>query len=122
MNLRFFADHCVPTSIIQSLQNEGYIVYKLRDYISPSSSDPIVISKAQELDAILISLNGNFADIVTYSPSNYKGIISIQLRNHPEIIPKLMEKFKEYLSFNSDMNHYRGKLIIVEVHKIRIRN
>jgi hypothetical protein len=35
----------------------------------------VVISEAQELDAILISLNGDFADIVTYPPEKYKGII-----------------------------------------------
>ena len=120
MNIRFFADHCVPTSIIQSLQDEGYIVYRLRDYITRNSPDPIVISKAQELDAILISLNGDFADITTYPPANYKGIIAIQLRNHPEIIPRLMERLKEYLSLNSDINHYRGKLIIASPHGIRI--
>ena len=120
MNIRFFADHCVPTSIIQSLQDEGYIVYRLRDYIPRNSPDPIVISKAQELDAILISLNGDFADITTYPPANYKGIIAIQLRNHPEIIPRLMERLKEYLSLNSDINHYRGKLIIASPHRIRI--
>jgi predicted nuclease of predicted toxin-antitoxin system len=122
MDMRFFADHCIPTSIIQSLQDGGFIVYRLRDYIPPGSSDPVVISKAQELDAILISLNGDFSDIVTYPPSHYKGIIAIQLKNHPELIPKLMEKLKHYLSLNSDMNYYRGKLIIAEVHKIRIRH
>ena len=121
MNLKFFADHCVPTSIIQSLLDEGYIVYRLRDYIPINSSDPIVISKAQELNAVLVSLNGDFADIVTYPPSKYKGIISIQLRNHPEVIPKLIERLKKYLVFNFNMDYFRGKLVIVEVHKIRIR-
>jgi predicted nuclease of predicted toxin-antitoxin system len=50
MSLKFFADHCVPTSVIKILQEAGYEVYKLRDIIPPDSSDPIVISKAQELD------------------------------------------------------------------------
>lgn len=108
-------------SIIQSLRDAGYEVLRLRNYIPPESLDPVVISKAQELDAILISLNGDFADIVTYSPINYKGIIALQVRNHPEIIPQLMERLKDYLSFHPEMNYYRGKLFLAEVHRIRIR-
>jgi len=66
MTLRFFADQCVPNSIIRALMEEGYIVLKLRDHIPQDSEDSKVILKAQELDTILLSLNGDFADIVTY--------------------------------------------------------
>lgn len=51
----------------------------------------------------------------------YKGIIALQVRNHPEIIPKLMKRLKDYLSTHNDMNYYKGKLFLVEVHRIRIR-
>ncbi|MFB2896704.1 DUF5615 family PIN-like protein [Aerosakkonemataceae cyanobacterium BLCC-F50] len=121
MNLRFFADQCIPNSIIQILSDAGYEVLLLKDYIPIESPDSLVISKAQELDTILISINGDFADIVTYPPANYKGIISIQLRNHPEIIPQLMERLKVYLSANMNMEHYQGKLLLVEVYRIRVR-
>ncbi len=60
MSLRFFADHCVPHSIILSLRDAGYEVLQHRDLIPTESSDPVVISKAQELDAILISLKWRF--------------------------------------------------------------
>jgi len=80
-----------------------------------------VISKAQELDSILVSLNGDFADIVTYPPTSYKGIIALQVRNHPEITPQLMARLKGYLSAHPSMSHYKGKLLLVEVHRIRIR-
>jgi predicted nuclease of predicted toxin-antitoxin system len=92
MSLRFFADQCISKYIIKELQNAGHEVLRLKDYISPDSSDQVVISKAQELDTILISLNGDFADIVTYPPVKYKGIFALQVRNHPEIIPHLIPK------------------------------
>ncbi len=69
-------------SIIQSLLETEYDVLKLRDYIPTDSSDSDVISIAQELDTILISLNGDFADIVMFPPSKFNGIIAIQVRNH----------------------------------------
>jgi len=79
MNIRFFADHCVSNYVIQDLRNAGHEVLRLKNHISTDSLDSVVISKAQELDAILISLNGDFADIVTYHPANYKGIIALQV-------------------------------------------
>ena len=45
----------------------------------------MVIAKAQEIDAILLSMNGVFADIVTYPPKNYKGIVALQMRRVPQV-------------------------------------
>lgn len=121
MSLKFFADHCVSNLIIETLRGEGHEVFRLRDHIPTNSSDDIVISKAQELDSILISLNGDFADIVTYPPANYKGIIACQIRNHPEITSQLIARLTDYLAAHPDSSHYIGKLFAVEVHRIRIR-
>jgi len=54
------------------------------------SSDTIVITKSQEIDAILLSLNGDFSHIVNYPPKNYKGIVAMQMHNHSEILPRLV--------------------------------
>lgn len=120
-NLRFFIDHCISNSIITVLRNAGYEVLRLRDYIPVDSHDAVVISKTQELGAILVSLNSDFADIVTYPPANYNGIIALQVRDHPEIIPQLMERLKEHLTTHQEMSYYKGKLFLVEVHRIRIQ-
>lgn len=120
-SLKIFADHCVPGYIINSLKDMDFEVLRLRDYIPKDSPDSIVIEKAQELNTILISLNGDFADIVTYPPSNYKGIIAVQVRNRPEIIPYIVSRLKDYLLKNQSMEHYQGKLFLVEAHRIRIR-
>jgi predicted nuclease of predicted toxin-antitoxin system len=119
--LSFFADQCVPTLVIQVLQDSGYEVHRLRDHIPTNSPDEIVISQAQILGAILVSLNGDFADIVAYPPSEFNGIIALQVRNHPEIIPQLMLRLTSYLAAHPDRDHYVGKLFAVEVHRIRIR-
>ena len=121
MSLRFFADHCVPNSVIQPLHSAGHDVFILKEHIPRDSDDAIVISKAQELDAILVSLNGDFADIVTYPPSNYKGIIALQVRNHPELVPALVRRLMSYLSAHPEMQNYKGQLLLVEAHRTRIR-
>ena len=121
MPLRFFADHCVPNAVIQTLRAAGHEVLILKEHIPRDSDDPIVLAKAQELEAILVSLNGDFADIVTYPPSSYKGIIALQVKDHPEVIPQLMQRLMTYLSTHQGMSDYEGQLFVVEAHRIRIR-
>jgi len=121
MSLRFFADHCVPALVIRLLRDDDHEVFVIKEHIPPDSKDPTVIAKAQELDAILVSLNGDFSDIVTYPPAAYRGIVALQVRNHPEAIPALMNRLLAYCSIYPEMSHYRGKLLLVEVHRIRVR-
>jgi predicted nuclease of predicted toxin-antitoxin system len=67
--MRFFADHCVPRSVAESLEDEGHEVVRLQDELPAHASDSVVIETAQQLDALLFSLNGDFADIVRHPPS-----------------------------------------------------
>ena len=72
MSLRFFADHCVSNLIIHSLESAGHQVLRLKDHLPVESPESAVIAKARELDAILLSLNGDFADIVAYPRGSSK--------------------------------------------------
>jgi predicted nuclease of predicted toxin-antitoxin system len=121
MALRFLADHCISNRVVQTLQHATHEVVRLRDVLPVESPDAIVIAKAQEIDAILLSMNGDFADIVTYPPKNYKGIVALQIRNHPEVLDRLLVRLTGYLKLQPSMEHYRGKLLVVEVTRIRIR-
>jgi len=121
MGIKLFADHCVSNQIVEFLENMGHKVLLLREVMSHDSPDHSVIAKGKELNAILISLNGDFADIVIYPPSDYNGIIALQVRNHPETIPHILERLNKYFSAFPDMDHYRGRLILVETHRIRVK-
>src|SRR5271165_4541527 len=113
MALRFLADHCVSNSTVQTLREANHEVLRLKDVLPVESADAIVIAKAQEIDAILLSLNGDFADIVNYPPKNYKGIVALQMRNHSEILVKLVARLTAYLKVHTTMDHYLGKLLVV---------
>ena len=108
MALRFLADHCVGNLVIQSLRNAGHEVIRLRDVIRPETSDLIVIAKTQELEAILLSLNGDFADIVTYPPKEYRGIVALQIRNHPEALPHVMVRHFRISKVTAKLRITRG--------------
>ena len=121
MALRFLADHCVSNSVVRTLRDAGHEVLRLREVLPVESPDRMVIAKAQEIDAILLSMNGDFADIVTYPPRQYKGIIALQMRNHAEVLERLLARLTEYLRAQPAMEHYRAKLLVVEVNRIRLR-
>jgi predicted nuclease of predicted toxin-antitoxin system len=121
MALRFLADHCISNSIVRALRDAAHEVVRLKDVLAAESPDTMVIAKAQEIDAILLSMTGDFADIITYPPKDYKGIVALQMRNHPEVLDRLMIRLTLFLTAQSEMKHYRGKLFVVEVDRIRIR-
>jgi hypothetical protein len=81
----------------------------------------VVIHTAQDYESILISLNGDFLDIVAYPPELYRGIIGIQLHNHPELIPGILKRLRVFLNEHPSKEEYAGRLFLVEVHRIRIR-
>ena len=122
MSLRLFCDQCVPAEISDALRRAGHDVSLLRDALPIRSPDSVVIAHARELDAVLVSLNGDFADIVAYPPADCRGIIAIQLHNHPEIIPQLMGRLTTFFAANPAQEFYHGKLFIVEAHRIRVRH
>jgi predicted nuclease of predicted toxin-antitoxin system len=111
----------VSIQIIDSLREVGHEVVRLKDYLPVESPDALVIAKAQEVDSILLSLNGDFADIVIYPPAHFKGIVSLQVLNHAEVTRKLIARLLRYLTAHPAPEHHRGKLIVVEVDRIRIR-
>jgi hypothetical protein len=106
---------------MHTLRAIGAEVLRLREHLPTDAPDEVVITTAQQLEAILVSLNGDFANIVTYPPARYHGIIALQVHNHPEIIPQPMTRLTTYIASRPTMEEYKGKLFIVEVHRIRIR-
>lgn len=118
----FFADHCVPRSIGETLESNGHEVIRLTDRLQPEAKDADVITEAQESDAILLSLNGDFADLLRYPPEQYGGIVALQVRNRPEAISSIMDKLLDYLEQHPQQSHYTGKLFLVEAHRIRVRS
>jgi uncharacterized protein DUF5615 len=121
MALRFLADHCVSNSTVQTLREANHEVLRLKDVLPVESSDPIVITKAQEIDAILAVLERRFLPYRQLSTQELKGIVVMQMHNHSEIAPKLVARLTAYLKVYTTMDHYRRKLLVVEVDRIPIR-
>ena len=77
----------ISNQVVSALRAAEHEVLRLKDPMPQESPDLAVIAKAQELGAILLSLNGDFADIVAYPPGQFGGVVALQIHDHPEITP-----------------------------------
>ena len=121
MSLRLYIDQCVPRSVSNSLHDAGHTVELLRHHLPINAKDPDVIASAQSLNALLITLNGDFADIINYPPASFGGIIALQVKNHPESLPAIVMRLLTYFGEHAEQELYVGKLLLVEAHRIRIK-
>jgi len=121
VSLRFFIDQCVPRSVSESLREVGHTVELLSSHLPINAKDPDVINCAQGLDAVLVTLNGDFTNIINYPPAHFGGIIALQVKNHPESLPAIVIRLLTYLGEYSEVEHWTGKLFLVEAHRIRIK-
>ena len=121
MSLRLFIDQCVPRSVSESLRDAGHIVDLLRSHLPINAKDHDVIACAQSLEAVLVTLNGDFANMINYPPAKFGGIIALQVKNHPESLPAIVMRLLTYLGEHPEREHYAGKLLLVEAHRIRIK-
>jgi predicted nuclease of predicted toxin-antitoxin system len=119
--VKFLLDHCVPNRAADMLVAAGHEVVRLRECLPTDAPDPVVVRKADELDAVLVSLNGDFADITAYPPANLRGIIALQVRYRPETVTPIVERLIVYLLQQPERRDMDGKLLLVESHRIRVR-
>ena len=83
MAAAFFADHCVPMVVVNDLRKAGHEVHMLKDHLPTTSPDEIVIKKAGELGAVLVSLDGDFADIVAIRRADTRESLAYRSRTIP---------------------------------------
>jgi predicted nuclease of predicted toxin-antitoxin system len=93
----------------------------LRSHLPINAKDHDVIACAQSLEAVLVTLNGDFANMINYPPAKFGGIIALQVKNHPESLPAIVMRLLTYLGEHPEREHYAGKLLLVEAHRIRIK-
>ena len=117
----FLADHCVSEKFCQILEDQGHKVVRVKEVMPTDSPDEQVISKAQDLNAVLVSLNGDFSHIENYPPSQFGGIISLRLQNKPSLTPLISDLLLRYLKGKSQED-LKGILVIVEPTGYRLRS
>ena len=115
--MRFLADESVDQPIVKSLRDKDYLV----DYItelSPGISDNAVLASAKEKDAILITGDKDFGNLIFRLGKLSAGIILIRLAGlsnseKAALVLKVVEDYSEKLA---------ESFTVINIDHIRIKN
>ncbi|MEK7450086.1 MAG: DUF5615 family PIN-like protein [Planctomycetota bacterium] len=111
-------DHCLPGKTIKLLRSQGYRIITLKELNKTSVSDREVLQITREQDAILITCDLDFANILVYPPEHYQGIIVLRMNSRTE--DKINLLLMKYL-VSTEPDSLRKKLIIIDSGGVRIR-
>jgi predicted nuclease of predicted toxin-antitoxin system len=112
-------DHCTPRRYLRLLQLWGYTADITINHIRQDATDSDVIALAQALDAVLLTVDLDFANILDYPPEYYGGIIVLRYQaNEETMVDKALRQALDTLYREG----LRGVLVIVSAGKYRIRH
>jgi predicted nuclease of predicted toxin-antitoxin system len=111
-------DACVPRKFQRLLKAWGYDAGLITDHLQSDAPDADVIKLAQELDAVLLTVDLDFSHIFDYPPGDYAGIVV--MRYHVTQETQIIESLKQAVD-ELYRDELRGALVIVESGRYRIR-
>lgn len=116
--MKILADHCVYGKTVKLLRAQGHEVITLKELNQADAEDSQVLSLAQSLDAVLVTNDKEFGNILMYPPARYGGIILLRMTaaNQQRVHRILLDLLKTY-----DREALRGTLVVIDTHTYRIR-
>lgn len=118
--MRFLVDASLPRSAAIVLQQLGHDAVDVRDIGLRSGSDDVIAAHARTHQQALVTRDFDFADIRNYPPSDYSGIIVLQLPDDAPAaqVVDLLERFARRPDWLARVG---GRLAIVELWRVRFR-
>lgn len=115
----FVIDEDMPRSTGKALKNCGYEVKDIRDHGLRGASDHEIYQFAKRNEAVLITGDLGFGNILRFPIGSHFGIVVARFPN--EVTPKeinrqLLERIRDLAE-----SDFKGNLIIIEPGQIRIR-
>ncbi len=117
--MRFKLDENLPLEAAALLRDAGHEADTVYDESLAGADNPAVIGAARADGRTLVTLDGDFADIRTYPPSDSAGVLV--LRPHTQDRESVLRLLTRVLPV-SDQEPVTGRLWIVQEDRIRIRD
>lgn len=111
-------DHCVPRRYYRLLGSWNYPVELSSAHIPQDAPDADVIALAHRLNAVLLTVDLDFANILDYPPADHEGIIVLRYQIDEEV--ELDATLKAMLA-DIYREGLRGALVIVSAGRYRVR-
>jgi predicted nuclease of predicted toxin-antitoxin system len=118
--LRFLIDGNLPRSLVGMLTEAGHEALHVRDGGLGDAEDSKIADYARRRGYALMTRDFDFADIRTYPPRDYHGLVIIDL---PETaVASAIQHLVQSLLLNKEvLDLLPGRLAIVEFGRIRLR-
>lgn len=116
---KFVIDEDMPHSTGKVLKDSGYEVKDIRDHGLRGADDEVIYQFAQENQAVLITSDTGFGNILHFPIGSHFGIVIAHFPNNMttnKINHQLMEGFRDFTE-----DDFNGNLIVIEPGKARIR-
>ena len=116
--VQFKTDENLPLEVAELLRQAGYNALTIWDQELVGSADHEIAKICQRERRCLITLDKDFADICTYPPEDFAGLMILRLKQQDKLtILEIVKKVITLLPHNPIDQH----LWIVEERRIRIR-
>jgi predicted nuclease of predicted toxin-antitoxin system len=116
--MKFKIDENLPIEIAQLLQDSGYDAMTVLDQALGGQQDPTISEICRQEARILVTLDLDFADIRTYPPSQYPGIMVLRVNQQDK--QTLISLFQTVIPL-LQREQIAQRLWIIEPSQVRIR-
>jgi predicted nuclease of predicted toxin-antitoxin system len=116
--MKFKVDENLPIEVAQLLREAGHDVYSVHDQGLVGAKDHVLAKICQSESRAMVTLDTHFADIRTYPPEDYSGLIVLRLARQDK--PHVLEVMRRTLKLFSSET-LEGKLWIVDEKRVRMR-
>lgn len=116
--MRFLLDENLSPAHAELLRSMGHDAIAVIEAGLAGASDPAVAAFADQESRILITLDGDFANIIRFPPERTAGVI--RLRLHPPTEGAIGRRLRSAIPQLAGRNLY-GQLVVVQADRIRIR-
>ena len=116
---RFKVDENLPVEVAELLFDDGHDATTVYEQQLSGQSDAVVLERCKLEDRALVTLDMGFADVRTYEPIQYGGIVVLRLAKQ--------DKSRALRTIRRALPAFRqetivGKLWIVDESRIRVRS
>ncbi|WP_017715576.1 DUF5615 family PIN-like protein [Kamptonema formosum] len=116
--MKFKIDENLPAEFAGLLQAAGYDAVTVAEQKLQGKSDALVIEVCRQEERILVTLDLDFADIQTYPPEEFPGIMVLRVSRQDK--PYLISVFQRAIPLMA-REPVEHRLWIIEETRIRIR-
>jgi predicted nuclease of predicted toxin-antitoxin system len=116
--VKFKVDENLPVEIVDLLRNSNFDVISVVEQGLSGENDPIIAGICQQEDRVLITLDLDFADIRSYPPEQFPGLLVMRLRYQDKT--HVVEVFRRVIHL-LERETVEHRLWIIEEKRVRIR-